>query len=226
MSRAGGRAAPVPGCARPRLRLGWCHHDAIRPDAPRLPAAGPRRTRDFAAGRQAAAEALAALTGRAPPPVGRRPGGAPEWPCGIVGAISHSDGLAVALVGCAERYAGLGVDLERVVADPAGIAPGVLTAPERVWLDASDPLAVTLAFSAKETLFKALWPVAGCFFGFEAAVLEGLSAQGGRLRLASDLGPWAAGARFGFRWRLTGGRVLTAMAVPRAQARRVAPPSI
>lgn len=92
-----------------------------------LPGAGParsarqRRAFDHAAGRLAAARGLQALTGHAQH-VGRGADGAPHWPAGVVGAISHAQGRAVALVGWAAQHAGLGVDLERI-ASREGIAP-------------------------------------------------------------------------------------------------------
>lgn len=169
----------------------------------------------------AAGRALAALTGH-DSAVGRGPDGAPVWPDGVVGAISHSGGAAVALVGQKTRYAGLGIDLETLVADPERIAPALLTGAEAVRLP-RDALHVTLAFSAKESLFKALYPTVRSLFGFDAAELAALDGGKGILRLCQPLGPWAGGTQFPFGWAVTNGQVLTVLAAP--YARSVAPPS-
>ncbi|WP_323009882.1 4'-phosphopantetheinyl transferase family protein [Paracoccus sp. (in: a-proteobacteria)] len=198
------------------------HADAAgQPVPPELARGSARRRLDYQAGRRAAAEALAGLKGR-PAAVGRGPDGAPVWPDGIVGAISHAGGRAVALVGNAAHYAGLGVDLETIVARPDEIAPVLLTKAEAARLP-HDALHITLAFSAKESLFKALYPTLRRFFGLEAAEVVSLDASGGVLRLCQPLGPWPNGARFGFGWAVIDGQVLTTLAAP--HARRVAPPS-
>lgn len=213
------------GWSLPGLRLAFCQHDQTDPDA-WLPPEGagwaPRRQRDFAAGRAAAAQALRALTGQAvAPPVGRGRDRAPKWPEGVTGSISHAGGRAVALVGRADRFAGLGVDLENPAPSADRLAPMVLSRGEIARLtdltqqaSAAALCPVTLAFSAKEALFKALYPSVGRYFGFDAAAVMALGPGGGVLRLCEPLGPWAAGMRFGFRWQATCGQVLTVVAIP------------
>ena len=113
----------------------------------------------------------------------------------------------------------------------------ILSADERSRLGSRpDALTLTLAFSAKESLFKALYPRVGRFFGCDAAALLSLDDTGGWLRLRQPLGCWPQGADFRFAWIETRGQVLTALSAPApsapapsvpalSQARRVAPPS-
>lgn len=216
---------PWPWSARPSgLRIGFCDHSALTPAAPppHLRHAVRRRQLDFAAGRQAARDALCALNGQSAP-VGRSASGAPLWPPGVTGAISHAGGRAVALVGHAALWVGLGVDLDTITAQPQDIARVTLTPAERAWLTPTDARRVTLAFCAKEALFKALYPTVQRLFGFDAAELTALHPGYGSLRLRVSLPPWPQGARFGFLWTQSGDQLLTAVLI--AQPRRVAPPS-
>ena len=96
------------------------------------------------------------------------------WPPGIVGAISHTGDLAVAIVGRQSDYAGLGIDLER-------LSPGlstraarlVCTASELAWVgDSGATTRGTMLFSAKEAVFKALFPIERIWLGFGDAELE------------------------------------------------------
>lgn len=91
----------------------------------------------------------------------------PLWPKGIIGSISHSSDRAMAVVGKVDSYAGLGIDCESLLTDSAAreIIDLVLQ-PLEIELLLSQHLElklefgplVTLAFSAKESLFKALSP--------------------------------------------------------------------
>lgn len=125
-------------------------------------------------GRSAARAALEAL-GRPAVPILRGPHREPLWPEGVVGSITHADGLAVAALAPADRCAGLGIDLEHRDRHFDGLAEQVAHGDERAWLadhapgSAAD--ATVALFSAKEAIFKALYPLAGEYFGFEAAHL-------------------------------------------------------
>jgi 4'-phosphopantetheinyl transferase EntD len=77
------------------------------------PRVAERRRFFFTLGRAAARDALSEL-GVAPVGIGCGPGGEPLWPDGIVGAISHTGDLAIAIVGWRTEYAGLGVDVEQL----------------------------------------------------------------------------------------------------------------
>lgn len=127
----------------------------------------------FALGRAAARDALAEL-GIAPTAIRRGPSGDPAWPDGIVGAISHTGDLAVAIVGRQSDYTGLGIDLEQ-------LSPGlslraarlVCTPSEMAWVgDAGGTHRGTMLFSAKEAVFKALFPIERVWLGFGDAELE------------------------------------------------------
>lgn len=123
-------------------------------------ARAPRRA-DFVAGRVAARAALV----RMGQPVGAIPQGpdrAPVWPEGIRGSITHSGGLAIAVVGRACDWAGLGLDLER----DAPLDPETAAAILRPDESGADPLPT---FSAKEAAFKAQFPATGAMIGFDAA---------------------------------------------------------
>ena len=118
----------------------------------------PRRRAEFLLGREALREAMAEAR---LPAVGTVPvvEGRPRLPAGVVGALSHSGGIAVALAGPASRYAAVGVDLELDTL-PLGSAHLVLLGAERDWLATapSRPAgerALISAFCAKEAAFKA-----------------------------------------------------------------------
>ncbi len=157
------------------------------------------RRSQFAAGRQCAHRAIAELTttataGDRPTPGGPivagpivdRPilpddGRAPQWPPGVVGSISHTEGYAVAAVAAGdatdETSPTLGVDAERLGRVTDELHERLFVSGERAWLDGIESpvardAATTLAFGAKEAFYKAQYPVTGAWVGFHDVELR------------------------------------------------------
>lgn len=143
-----------------------------------------KRGPHFLAGRLAAQGALSALGG-APAPIPRGAEGEPCWPAGLVGSISHTHGLAVAVVGPSEAVAAVGIDVEHRARTLDERTRSLVCHPdEHAWLDAPPPLpaqALMLLVSAKEVVFKAYFPVTGVRLQYRDAVLapegEGIRAN-------------------------------------------------
>lgn len=161
----------------------------------------PKRRAEFFFGRLAAAEAMRAA-GWAAQPVAIGPQREPVWPAGIVGAISHSAGLAASCVSSVQRLQGVGIDIEQALtADAAAeVEDEVLTCAERQLLRSVGQLPhglrLALAFSAKESIYKGLFGTVGQYFGFEAVAIEALDVQAARLcfRVRQPLGQaWPRG---------------------------------
>lgn len=138
----------------------------------------PGRLAEFAAGRQAARSALAAL-GLRPTALPMGPDRAPVWPAGISGSIAHAAGLAVAV---ARHGAPLGVDVEDDSPLPQDLWSSLTSPEERAAFPPGDPgRQVRLVFAAKEAVFKAQSQGARAMFGFDAVrvtlVDDGFDAQ-------------------------------------------------
>jgi enterobactin synthetase component D len=141
----------------------------------RLERAVLKRQVEFLAGRVCAQQAIEALTGATPAVIPAQPDRAPEWPPGIVGAITHTANYAAALVAAETHYQGIGIDCEVVLA-PKNLplqkhicVPEELEALQAAHHDWSAEQLLTLVFSAKESLFKCLYRQVQKFFGFNAA---------------------------------------------------------
>jgi 4'-phosphopantetheinyl transferase EntD len=140
-------------------------------------ALGPRvveqRRLSFAVGRLAARDALAEL-GIGDVGIARAPSGEPLWPQGVVGAISHSNEVALALVGWRSDYVGLGIDVEELGRGPTPRAARLVCRPAEMEWAAPEAGTERLAmlFSAKEAVFKALYPIEGVWLGFADAELS------------------------------------------------------
>lgn len=148
----------------------WSHHETPGPGSPDLypeeakavERAVASRRQEFARGRSAAREALSAL-GLPPCPIPVGPGREPLWPDGVVGSITHCEGLVAAVVAHESRLAAVGIDAEPAVALPAETRSLLLRRSER----SPDPVVETIVFSAKETIYKALFPLVGVWIGFQ-----------------------------------------------------------
>lgn len=136
------------------------------------PRAVASREADIRLGRAAARQGLAEL-GQEVVPILRGAHREPLWPDGVVGSITHADGLAVAAVAPRDRCVGIGIDLERRERFFPGLVEQVAFGDERRRLEALPAAelasAAVAVFSAKEVIYKALFPLVGEFFGFEAA---------------------------------------------------------
>lgn len=146
-----------------------------------------KRRRDFALGRACARAALAEL-GHGDAVIAKGADGAPLWPPGLVGSITHTGGYAAALIGESRNFAGIGVDAEQAGGVTRDLWPRLFTAAEQEMLRTqADPLlAATLVFSAKEASYKA-WALKGAldFREIEVALEEGgfvAARPGARLR--------------------------------------------
>ena len=116
-----------------------------------------KRRREFALGRACAHAALEKL-GCEPAVIGRSANGAPLWPKGIVGSITHTKDYAAALAGKARHFSGIGVDAERIGGVTPDLWPRLFDESERDHLlsldEAAQREAATLIFSAKEACYK------------------------------------------------------------------------
>ena len=134
-----------------------------------------KRRREFATGRDCARRALQRLGVSAGPiPAGGR--GEPVWPAGVVGSITHCRGYRACAVARTADLATIGVDAEPHEPLPEGLVERVAGAEERsglAELARTEPAIAwdRLLFSAKEALYKAWYPLAERWLGFEDAVL-------------------------------------------------------
>lgn len=114
----------------------------------------PGRAGEFAAGRSCARVALQRL-GAAGPVLIRRDG-APGWPEGVRGSITHKPDLAMAVAARSDLVGGLGLDLEEALELSAAVRTVVLTAGERDRLPQGGAAGTVarLLFSAKEAYYK------------------------------------------------------------------------
>ncbi|HHG8782325.1 enterobactin synthase subunit EntD [Enterobacter hormaechei] len=180
----------------------WLPHHALLADA------GRKRKADHLAGRIAAAHAL---NDRPVPGIG--PSGEPLWPDGVSGSITHSGTQAMAVV-VRDRQALIGIDCETILPEYEAreIKDGIVDVQEeRVLTRTGYPfaLALTLAFSAKESLFKALFPRVKSYMGFDCARVTALDAQTITLVLTRQLAGFNEGATFTLHWQLHGEQVIT-----------------
>jgi len=198
---------------------------ALPPDLRR--AARSRRA-SFLAGRHAAAQALHCY-GQCWTGIPRGPDGAPCWPPGWVGSISHSAGVALCALAPARHCEGVGIDIERRIVPEAldDLLP-LLLAPAEVLPSGRDGLdrclGATLLFCAKEALFKALYPQVRRYFDFTDARVVGLDsdavaegAASGRLSLellCSLSARHPAGRHYQACYRIRRDRVSVLLALP------------
>lgn len=163
------------------------------PAPPSIQRSVAKRQAEFLAGRLCAREALRQLQQLDwVPPIGADR--APVWPEHICGSITHSTGRAAAIVADKQHWRALGMDLEKLLSDEraANLAEQILTPAELLRRDLlpaeQHALVVTLTFSIKESLYKALYPLVHKSFYFEhAEVLEWSPTGQVRMRLLTDL---------------------------------------
>jgi 4'-phosphopantetheinyl transferase EntD len=177
-------------------------------------ARSPRRA-DYNTGRLCARSALDYLgMGRTVIPTGLR--GMPLWPQGVSGSISHAAGFWCAAVSDSKRS--VGIDVERLDRRlDASVLERVCTTSEidaiKRWeADGMDAAAVVV-FSAKEALYKCLYPLVGTFIGFHAAEVDiDWDSDRFTIILLEDLdSEWTVGTVLNGRYSLGTDFVLTAI---------------
>ena len=129
---------------------------------------GPRRLAEFRAGRWCAHRALAPLgLGESPIPIAMSR--EPVWPAGVVGSITHCLGYCAAAVAPSAQLRGIGIDAELPSEVSFGLAEQICGRAELARLSempCDATLALSLTFSAKESVFKALFPRERVFLEF------------------------------------------------------------
>lgn len=121
----------------------------------------PRRQREFAAGRQAARQAMAQI-GWPPAAIPSAADRSPIWPEGLTGSISHTRHACVAVVGPCEDISAIGIDLEDDVAMEPALWSTICTPAEAAFVSTRPAeirgRLVTWLFSAKEAFYKWQYP--------------------------------------------------------------------
>lgn len=156
-----------------------------------------KRKSEFLAGRVCAQRALEAL-GECRAQVGKNQDRSPKWPMGFIGSITHTQNLAVACVAKSSEYRRLGIDIEAIMdANTAqDTASYILTPGDRAYAGTLPfEVFVTLIFSAKESLFKAIYAEVGHVFDFADASLIDMTSGRLRLQIQRNLSSlWPKGA--------------------------------
>jgi len=155
----------------------------------------PKRQREFIAGRCCARDALGTLGCADPMAIAIGPLGAPVWPRGYVGSISHAADLAIAAVAHTRDAVGIGLDVESMTnahasRDLPAMQTLVATSEELALVARSgaQTSAFVALFAAKEALFKCLAPLVGRYFDFLDVEAVAADPQQLWLQLRVDLG--------------------------------------
>jgi enterobactin synthetase component D / holo-[acyl-carrier protein] synthase len=180
------------------------------------------RRREFATGRSCARAALERL-GVAAVALPSGPRGEPLWPTDVVGSITHCRGYRAAAVARASEVIALGIDAEPNEPLRDGLLADIARPEERpalTTLQRSRPEIRwdRLLFSAKESVYKAWFPLTERWLGFEDAVIALDAADRTFSARVLVRGPAVEGREvtcFDGRWATTGDLLLTAIAIKR-----------
>jgi 4'-phosphopantetheinyl transferase EntD len=134
-----------------------------------------KRRREFRTVRHCARQALRQL-GLPPAEVLRGEHGEPLWPAGVVGSMTHCGGYRAAAIAHSSDLWTLGIDAEPHQPLPAGVLEMVALAEELSrlrQLAAADGVTHwdRILFCAKETVYKAWFPLTRCWLGFDDAAV-------------------------------------------------------
>jgi len=184
--------------------------------------ASDRRRREFATARGCARTALGRL-GQPPVAVLTDSEGAPQWPAGVAGSITHCLGYRAAAVASTRAVVSLGLDAEPngALRDP-GMLDIIALDEERARLGelaAAIPGVCwdRLLFCAKEAVYKAWYPLARCWLDFKSADIV-IDARAGTFEARLLVpGPPVAGsplATLPGRWLAGRGLLVAAVVIP------------
>ncbi len=180
----------------------------------------PKRRDEFVTARACARDALAQL-GLPAAPVVSGADGEPLWPDGVVGSITHCAGYRACALGRRTELLTIGIDAEPNEPLPDGLLADVALPQERgrlAGLAGAMPEVNwdRLLFSAKESVYKAWFPLAGRWLGFEDATVAIDPARGTFHARLLVPGPEIGGAPlsgFAGRWMARDKMLLTAIAM-------------
>lgn len=161
------------------------------------------RRKQFTAGRVLAREAWQRLGVPAQPLLNDEQR-VPRWPAGIVGTITHTHGWCAAAVAKDTELAALGADVEAATPLERGLWERICRPAEWHWLESSlerGGLMGKAFFSAKESIYKALYPSVRVFLDFQSMQIDLEPLAEGKYRwhaeLQIDWGRFRRGQRFG-----------------------------
>ncbi|MEU9645570.1 4'-phosphopantetheinyl transferase superfamily protein [Streptomyces sp. NPDC048188] len=185
-----------------------------------------KRRREFTVVRSCARRAMEKL-GVPPQAVLTGERGAPRWPDGLTGSMTHCDAYCAAALVRLTDLASLGIDAEPDGPLPDGVLESIALPAETARLRGLDEARPglhwdRLLFSAKESVYKAWFPLTGKWLDFSEADIEisvdPADARRGTLRAALLVaGPTVGGRRlthFAGQWSARNGLVTTAITVP------------
>ncbi|MBP9680342.1 MAG: 4'-phosphopantetheinyl transferase superfamily protein [Bacteriovorax sp.] len=130
----------------------------------------PERRKEFLLGRYCAYKAYEKLLGQELISLISQSDRSPKWPYGVVGSISHNHNLVCCGISTSEKLIGLGVDIEQLGRTKPEMGRYIRTKEDLDEHEYFDEISLlTFIFSAKESLYKALYPEVKKFFGFEYA---------------------------------------------------------
>lgn len=186
-----------------------------------------KRRREFTTARACAREALAQL-GEPPRAIPSGPKGEPLWPAGVVGSITHCEGYRACVLARASELLTIGVDVEPDQPLPDRLLGDIALPEERESLrqlarEAPETHWDRLLFSIKESVYKAWFPLAERWLGFEDAVIAIDRLQGSFSVHLLVPGPVVEGRElrsFHGRWLAVDGFVMAAIALPAGGGRR------
>lgn len=221
----------LPAAVRSRAAYGAELDDAplFPEEAAAVAKAIARRRAEYAAGRACARAALADLGSPAGPILRDPHRGAPVWPDGVVGSITHCAGYRAAAVARTADVRTVGIDAEPHGPLPDGVLDVITaTADEGAALKALTGQAPELhwdrlLFSAKETVYKAWYPFHRRMLDFKEAELlftrdpdaDDRGSYTARLLIPGPLLTEGTGPDvFRGRWIARDGFVVTAIVVP------------
>jgi 4'-phosphopantetheinyl transferase EntD len=179
------------------------------------------RRREFTTARHCARGALR-LLGRPATAILAGQRGEPRWPDGVVGSITHCDGYRGAVLGDCDRVTSVGIDAEPNQPMTAGVLEAVSLPDERVTvgvLARSHPHVAwdRLLFSAKESVYKAWYPLTHRWLDFEEARVTVDPQKGVFTARLLVPGPRVDGRQltaFTGRWLVQNGLIVTAIVLP------------
>ncbi|MBU2699293.1 4'-phosphopantetheinyl transferase EntD [Sporomusaceae bacterium BoRhaA] len=144
----------------------------------------------------------------------------PLWPKGVVGAISHSGTIALAVAVLKDRTAGIGVDIELIDQNVSeDIVKEVCTFREATWVNLQQNQKIErllMIFSAKESAFKAFFPIKNVFLNYldaEFSWNEDIGSFSGKL-LKSAGGDYEKGYTFEVGCKIIDKYIFTFMKLP------------